>query len=125
GEIRAQLRKILESKTFGSAGRMRRFLEFAVEYSLSSPDEPLKEIIIGAELYPSGSEFDPRLSAAVRVDATRLRAKLREYYTSEGMADPVVIDLPKGSYMPVFRAASAPVPAQPGAAQPVSGEAAG
>ena len=83
---------------------MRRLLEFAVEHSLSFPGEPLKEIVIGSRLYPSGADFDPRLNAAVRVDATRLRVKLREYYDSEGATDSVVIDLPKGSYVPVFRA---------------------
>jgi len=83
---------------------MRRLLEFAVEHSLRFPGEPLKEIVIGSRLYPSGADFDPRLSAAVRVDATRLRAKLREYYDSEGATDRVVIELPKGSYVPVFRA---------------------
>ena len=82
---------------------MRRFLEFVVEQTLSSPNEPLKEMIVGTELYSSREDFDPRLSAAVRVDATRLRAKLREYYASEGAADHFVIELPKGSYTPVFR----------------------
>src|SRR5215469_825033 len=101
---------------------MRRFLEFAVEHSLSCPDQALKEIIVGAELYPSGGEFDPRLSAAVRVDATRLRAKLREYYSSEGVADAVIIDLPKGSYAAVFRAAATQASTQSSAAAPANSE---
>ena len=85
---------------------MRRFLEFVVERTLNFPEEPLKEIIIGSELYASDGTFDPRLNAVVRVDATRLRAKLREYYASEGVADSLIIDLPKGSYTPVFQAPS-------------------
>lgn len=93
---------------------MRRFLEFIVEHTLRFPGEPLKEVIIGSELYAAGKDFDPRLSAVVRVDATRLRTKLREYYESEGAADPLIIDLPKGSYTPVFHAAAAQN--QPGAA---------
>ena len=87
---------------------MRRLLEFLVRHSLQSPNEQLKEIIIGNELYAPDGDFDPRLSAVVRVDATRLRAKLREYYGSEGAADSLIIDLPKGSYAPVFRAAPGP-----------------
>ena len=55
---------------------------------------------------PDTGEFDPRITAVVRVDASRVRTKLREYYSSEGTADPIVIDLPKGSYTPVFREAS-------------------
>jgi TolB-like protein/Tfp pilus assembly protein PilF len=101
--IRTELDKILSSSTFASAERMRGFLTFVVEHTLSSSGEPLKEIIIGMELYSSREDFDPRISAAVRVDASRLRGKLREYYVQEGAADPVVIELPRGSYTPVFR----------------------
>ena len=105
GQIRTQLQKVLASTAFANAERMRRFLEFVVEHTLSSPNEHLKEIIIGIELYAGHGEFDPRITAVVRVDASRVRTKLREYYLSEGAADALVIDLPKGSYTPVFREA--------------------
>lgn len=105
-QIRTQLQKVLASTAFANAERMRRFLEFVVEHTLSSPNEHLKEIIIGIELYAGHGEFDPRITAVVRVDASRVRTKLREYYLSEGAADPFVIELPKGSYTPVFREAS-------------------
>ncbi|HXJ92677.1 MAG TPA: hypothetical protein VMT20_07315 [Terriglobia bacterium] len=95
---------MLASGPFASADRMRRFLEFVVEHKLTSPDKPLKELTIGMELY--AADFDPRLTAVVRVDAARLRAKLREYYGSEGAADKLIIELPKGSYTPVFREGS-------------------
>jgi TolB-like protein/Flp pilus assembly protein TadD len=105
GTIRAQLGKVLGSTVFAHAERMRCLLEFIVEHALSSPNEPLKEMIIGIKLYAGHGEFDPRITSVVRVDATRLRTKLREYYASEGTADRLVIDLPKGSYVPVFREA--------------------
>jgi hypothetical protein len=107
--IRLQLHKVLASTAFANAERMRRFLRFVVEHALSSPDEPLKEMIVGMELYAGKGEFDPRTTAVVRVDATRLRAKLLEYYSSEGVTDALVIYLPKGGYSPVFREAS-PIP---------------
>src|ERR1051326_4251327 len=81
--IRAQLGRLLNSNAFAGTGRLRRFLEFVVEQTLDFPEEPLKEIIIGNELYAADGNFDPRLSAVVRVDATRLRVKLREYYAAE------------------------------------------
>ncbi|MCU1293582.1 MAG: Tetratricopeptide 2 repeat protein [Bryobacterales bacterium] len=81
--------------------------------TLSSPNEPLKEMTIGAGLYASHGEFDSRITAVVRVDATRLRAKLRAYYASEGVTDPLTIDLPKGSYTPVFRDSSVPNDSRP------------
>src|ERR1700730_10518509 len=109
GQVRTQLQKVLASAAFANAERMRRFLEFVVEHTLSSPNEHLKEMMIGIELYTGHGEFDPRITAVVRVDASRVRTKLREYYLSEGAADPLIIDLPKGSYTPVFREASLPV----------------
>lgn len=102
-QIRAELGKVLASHAFASAGKIRRFLEYSVEHAIRSPQNSLKEIIIGNELYASNGEFDPRLSAVVRVDATRLRSKLREYYATEGSGDPLQIELPKGTYTPVFR----------------------
>lgn len=122
GPIRTQLHKVLASSVFAHAERMRCFLEFIVEHALSSPGEPLKEISIGIKLYAGHGDFDPRITSVVRVDATRLRAKLREYYSSEGTEDPLIIDLPKGSYVPVFREAStqrgSPQPSTPPAAEP-------
>src|SRR3954453_9889378 len=102
-QIRAQLGKLLASKVFASAGKIRRFLEFTVEHAIKSPQDSLKEIAIGNALYDPHGEFDPRLSAVVRVDATRLRNKLREYYLTEGSQDALLIDLPKGTYTPGFR----------------------
>jgi hypothetical protein len=58
GQIRTQLRKVLASTAFANAERMRRFLEFVVEHTLSSPNEHLKEMIIGIELYAEHGEFD-------------------------------------------------------------------
>jgi TolB-like protein/Tfp pilus assembly protein PilF len=109
-QIRAQLGKLLASKVFASAGKIRRFLEFTVEHAIESPQESLKEIAIGNALYDPNGGFDPRLSAVVRVDATRVRSKLREYYGTEGSEDAMVIDLPKGTYTPVFRGTGAQTP---------------
>lgn len=116
-QIRSQLHKVLGSAAFAKAERLRRFLEFIVEHTLSSPGEPLKEMIVGIELYASQRDFDPRITSVVRVDATRLRTKLREYYGTEGAADPLIIDLPKGSYTPVF----CETPIQPSVAPPAMG----
>jgi serine/threonine-protein kinase len=101
-EVHSELRKVLGSSTFSKAERLRKLLEFIVRRAVGFPKEPLKETTIGIELYAAREEFDPRISAVVRVDATRLRAKLREYYASEGSADTVMIQLPKGTYVPVF-----------------------
>jgi len=102
--IRAQLDRILASDVFSRAQQLRRFLVFIVEQSLAGQGHSLKESVLAHELYGKGTDFDGGTDPVVRVDARRLRDKLREYY--EGRTDPVVISLPKGSYVPSFEASA-------------------
>ena len=76
------------------------FLSFVVEASLSG--EHLKETTIGVSVFGCTTDYDPKADAIVRSQAWRLRLKLKEYYAYEGADDPLVIDLPKGHYVPVF-----------------------
>jgi hypothetical protein len=105
--IRAQLDRILASAVFSRSQHLRRFLTFIVEQRLAGQGPSLKESVLAHELYGKGTDFDGGTDPVVRVDARRLRDKLREYY--EGRSDPVVISLPKGSYVPSFEA----IPALP------------
>jgi Tol biopolymer transport system component len=105
-EVRAQLGKILASEVFSRSPQLRRFLSFVVEQRLSAQGHTLKESVLAHELYGKGTDFDGGTDPVVRVDARRLRDKLREYY--EGSSDPVVISLPKGTYVPVFSGNSQP-----------------
>src|SRR5678815_4468528 len=98
--VRAQLERILASETFSRSQSLRRFLSFIVEQRLAGQAHALKESVLAHELYQKGTDFDGGTDPVVRVDARRLRDKLREFY--EGRSDPIVISLPKGSYVPVF-----------------------
>ena len=100
--VRAELERILASEVFSRSQHLRRFLSFIVEQRLAGQGHSLKESVLAHELYGKGTDFDGGTDPVVRVDARRLRDKLREYY--EGRSDPVVISLPKGSYVPVFEA---------------------
>jgi Tol biopolymer transport system component len=100
--IRAELESILASEVFSRSQHLRRFLSFIVEQQLAGQGHTLKESVLAHELYGKGTDFDGGTDPVVRVDARRLRDKLREFY--EGRSDPVVISLPKGSYVPVFEA---------------------
>ena len=96
--IREQLARLLESGVFKQAERLSRFLEYVVEASLSGHSKKLNQYLIGLEVFDRDETFDPAVDSAVRVEAGRLRAKLREYYTEIGQNDPILIELPKGSY---------------------------
>jgi Tol biopolymer transport system component len=109
--VRAQLDSILASAIFSRSPQLRRFLSFIVEQTLAGHGSRLKEAVLAHELYGKGTDFDAGNDPVVRVDARRLRDKLREFY--EGRSEPIVISLPKGSYVPVFEARSTPRAALP------------
>ena len=101
-KVRGQLERILASSVFRNAPRQSRFLRFVVETALEGEAENIKEYSIGVEVFED-PEFNPSTSTRVRVQAVNLRHKLTEYYLAYGQNDPVVIELPKGTYVPVFR----------------------
>jgi adenylate cyclase len=72
-----------------------------VEVALQSPDATIKEFDIAVAVYDRRPDYDPRTDPIVRVEAARLRARLREYY-SVTPPESVRIDLPKGGYLPLF-----------------------
>jgi len=96
--IQACLEKMLASPIFAHAERQQRFLRYAVAHTLVGNDDRLKGYTIGVEVFDREQDFDPAVDAIVRVEAARLRAKLREYYESDGRFDAVRLSLPKGSY---------------------------
>jgi serine/threonine-protein kinase len=110
---RELLDRILASRTFAPSERMSRFLRFAVEEALEGRADQLKEYRIALEVFDKDASFDPRIDPIVRVEARRLRAKLKRYYENEGRDDAVRIEFPTGSYAPVFHERLA-VPAGPG-----------
>jgi TolB-like protein/Tfp pilus assembly protein PilF len=108
GLIRAHLAEVLASAAFSKADRISRFLRYVVEESLEGRGSQISEYSIGVEIYDRPRTFDTRLDSIVRVEAGRLRSKLREYYDGEGASSSIRMDLPKGGYLPVFRERQAP-----------------
>ncbi len=101
--IVAQLDRLLSSKVFRQADRLKRFLTFTINETIAGRGEQLKEFVIGAEVFDKGPGFDPRSDPIVRVQARRLRAQLARYYREEGQTDEILIELPKGGYTPIFK----------------------
>ena len=75
---------------------------YTVEHSLHGEADQLKEYRLGLEVFGRCSSYEPQKDPIVRLEASRLRAKLREYYEDEGRQDPVVISVPKGGYAATF-----------------------
>src|SRR5215470_8710202 len=101
--VRAHLADMLASAVFSKADRISRFLRYVVEAALEGRTKQISEYSIAVDVYDRPRAFDSRLDGIVRVEAGRLRSKLREYYETDGKNSSVRIEFPKGSYSPIFK----------------------
>jgi adenylate cyclase len=102
-EVVHALGRVLDSRQFKRSPRARGFLAYVVTETLSGRGERLSERTIARRALHRDADFDGRADASVRVQAVRVRKQLEEYYTSDGIDDPLRIELPRGSYVPVFQ----------------------
>src|ERR1700682_2790190 len=119
-EVQEQLRRLLASRHLRESHQLSALLEFVVRETLEGRADGLKEYLLGASVFGRRHDYDPRHDGIVRVQATSLRKRLEKYYLDEGVRDPVVIDIPRGAYVPHFRYAEIqdPVPL-PAPSEPV------
>lgn len=110
---REQLGKVLHSEVFRGAPGLQRFLEYIASKTIDGLSGEIKEYTIGKEVLGRTEGYDPRVDTVVRVQARRLREKLKEYYDEEGAHDEIVLAIPKGHYVPQFLRRLSPPPARP------------
>lgn len=108
--IREQLGRILASSEFHATDTMRDFLRFVVEEKLAGRSHRIKGYTVAVEVFGRPEDFDPTYDPVVRIQAGRLRRALERYYLVAGAQEPILIDIPKGRYIPRFTAQPA-VPA--------------
>ena len=97
-----QIEKLTKSHSLHSSESLCKLLRYLAEHSLDHPGIALKEYQIATEVLGRPAGFDPQSDSTVRVQAGRLRVKLAEYYGQEGVDDPVLVEIPKGSYALTF-----------------------
>lgn len=103
-DVKASLERILASSHFSSAPRLSAFLRLVVEMALEGREGEIKEYLIASEVYGRARTYDPRIDSIVRVEASRLRARLKAYDDGAGPEETLRIVIPKGSYAPRFEA---------------------
>jgi tetratricopeptide (TPR) repeat protein len=86
--------------------RHRRFLEYVVDRVLAGEENQIKEATLAQEVFDRPGTYDPKIDTVVRVEARRLRAKLQEYYSGAGAAEPIRFVLPKGTYVVNFESSA-------------------
>jgi hypothetical protein len=112
-EVRGQIDRILRSKALEGSDVHRKLLAYLAEKTLAGEAERVKEYTVALDALGKPPTYDPRHDSVVRIQIGRLRVKMGEYYQSEGVADPILITLPKGGFKLSFQktvAPQAPVP---------------
>jgi hypothetical protein len=103
-----QVERILRSDELRGAEVLRRLLKFLADKSVSGEADELKEYIVAIDGLGKPPSYDPRHNSAVRIQVRRLRQKLADYYRTEGLDDPIVIDVPKGHFKLTYEQRSLP-----------------
>jgi hypothetical protein len=111
----AQIQRIVQSKAFRTSEVHRNLLTYLAEKSLSGDADNIKEYTVGLDVFGKPDSYDPRQESTVRMHVARLRQKLSEYYRTEGLDDPIFVDLPKGGFRVTFEPRTVAVVTEPDA----------
>ncbi len=139
-QYRAELEGVIASGVFAKAPSLALLLDYVCTKYFEGNASQIKEYNIAVEALGRPASFDPRQDSIVRVEAFRLRKRLKQYYEEEGANHPLRIVIPPGQYVPQFveqvpapvngdarghvNAIDAAAPAQPPAPAPDTAEAA-
>ncbi len=109
-DLQAALARVIASDTLRDSSQLTAFLRFVVEAALRGESHQIKAYTIAVEALGRSENFDPQTDPIVRIAAGWLRRALERYYDGDGATDSVVIDIPRGHYVPRFRYAQIATP---------------
>jgi hypothetical protein len=95
--------RVAESAYFRKGPKLRAFLLYVCENTLLGRPENVTAQLIGCKVFGRRPEYDLNDDTIVRVEARELRKRLEAYFAAEGRNEPMIIEIPKGTYVPVFR----------------------
>jgi hypothetical protein len=95
--------RVLSSNQFKASLRLREFLRYIAECAIKESPEAATEQQIGVHVFNRIPGYNSSEDSIVRTHARLLRQKLAEYFSTEGTSEPIVVEVPKGHYLPIFR----------------------
>lgn len=110
----ALAQRIAHSSEFARSEQLSRFLLYVCRMALTGHEEEISEQRIGTDVFGRQPSYDPSVDGIVRSHATRLRRRLEVYFQKDGAQESLLIDIPRGGYVPHFveRQARAVAPAE-------------
>jgi hypothetical protein len=109
-DVSQTLEKVLSSKYFVHAHKKRQFLNVVCDFYLNGRAHELNEYVLAYDVFGRDNTYNPSADPIVRVVAHEIRKKLESYYQNEGAGDEIRMELPAGSYQPVFHRQILPPP---------------
>ena len=101
-EIQDQFRRVLDSSEFIATESQRKLLQFIVSETLVGKSREIKGFSIATRVLGRGQDYDQATDPIVSMHASKLRLALERYYHTAGRQDPILIHIPKGTYIPSF-----------------------
>jgi hypothetical protein len=111
--VREQVERLVAHPLFANSKRYPALLAYVVEQTLLGNASDLKERSIGIEVFGRSPSYDANADPIVRITAGEVRKRLSQYYYDASHAGELVLELPIGSYVPVFRPSDAPAEPAP------------
>src|SRR5262249_18657101 len=97
------VQRVAFSSAFQKSRRLRELLLYVCERALHDPEHAVHEHEIGTVVFGKSADFDPSQDTLVRVQVSQLRKRLEQYFSTEGAYEALIIEIPKGTYIPLFR----------------------
>ena len=101
--ISHQLELILENPDFKATPPQIAFLKFIVNQALAGKSREISDYTVATEVFDRGPDFDQLIDPIVSIQADILRRALARYYKNTGKNDPIQIEIPNGTYVPMFK----------------------
>lgn len=100
--VREELRRIVSSRHFQTSKRGKEFLQYVVNQKISGHGDLLKERLIGVQIFGRKPDYSTGEDPVVRVQAGDVRRRLEQYHADTDFQSKILIQIPLGSYAPVF-----------------------
>jgi hypothetical protein len=94
---------VLWSRLLEKYSRIRELLIYVCDRAIDEPSAEIHEQEIGHIVFGRAKDYDTSADNIVRVTASQARKKLGLYFDSEGISEPVILEIPTGQYRPAFR----------------------
>ncbi len=102
-ECWALVERIADNTKLARAARLRDLLLFVSRRSLKEGCDQLREHEIGTEVFGRPRDYDTNVDNIVRANFSELRKRIGAYFESEGACETLLMEIPRGNYVPVFR----------------------